>query len=356
MRTFLTGGTGFIGRPLTQALLRRGWSVTALVRDPRSAEAQAIQALGAILVRGDVTERESLRAAMAGADLVIHNAGHYEVGVDAAGRRRMEAVNVCGTDNVLGLALELKVPRTVYVSSVVAFGDTGPQERDETFVREHPPRTWYEHTKAEAHTLALQYQARGLPLIIACPNGVIGADDHSPWGYFLRLYLNRLMPPMGWAPASLFSLVEVDDLAAGLALAAERGRLGEIYLFGGETRTFREHLEMWGLAPGGFRPLVWLPTWLAAVSFAPFEPLLRALGLPAFISRETAWGSGINYGYSNAKARRELGWEPQPARAMWLKTLEGELACRARSERRGLASRLRPVGAVRPATTEAVQA
>ena len=63
MQIFLTGGTGFIGRCLTQALLRRGWSVTALVRKPSSLQAQALSKLGAQLATGDVLERESMREA-----------------------------------------------------------------------------------------------------------------------------------------------------------------------------------------------------------------------------------------------------------------------------------------------------
>ena len=81
MKVFLTGGTGFIGRSLTRALLSRNWNVTALVRNPRSPQAQALDALGAELVAGDITDRESVRAGMAGADAVVHNAGSYEYGV-----------------------------------------------------------------------------------------------------------------------------------------------------------------------------------------------------------------------------------------------------------------------------------
>ncbi len=85
MQVFLTGGTGFIGQSLTQALLRRSWNVNALVRKPGSMPAQALSKMGAQLTAGDVTERESMRAAMNGAQVVIHNAGVYELGVDAAG-------------------------------------------------------------------------------------------------------------------------------------------------------------------------------------------------------------------------------------------------------------------------------
>ena len=187
MKVFLTGGTGFIGQPLTKALLARGWSVTALVRKPNTLQAQGLSKIGAQLSTGDVTERESMRAAMNDADIVVHNAGHYEYGVDKAGKQRMHAINVTGTDNVLRVAHELGIQRTVYVSTVQAFGETGPKPRDETFKRYAPCRTTYEQSKTDAHEIALQHQQRGLPLVIVCPHAVIGANDHSSWGYFSRL-------------------------------------------------------------------------------------------------------------------------------------------------------------------------
>ena len=70
MKVFLTGGTGFIGQPLTKALLTRGWSVTALVRKPNTPQAQGLGKIGAQLSTGDVTERESMRTAMNSADIV----------------------------------------------------------------------------------------------------------------------------------------------------------------------------------------------------------------------------------------------------------------------------------------------
>ena len=72
MRVFLAGGTGFIGQPLVKSLLGREWSVTALVRRPDSPQAQALSKWGAQLAAGDITERESMRAAMSGAEIVVH--------------------------------------------------------------------------------------------------------------------------------------------------------------------------------------------------------------------------------------------------------------------------------------------
>jgi dihydroflavonol-4-reductase len=343
MEVFLTGGTGFIGQSLTKMLLARGWSVTALVRKPDTQRAQALRKMGARLATGDVTVRESMRASMSGAEIVLHNAGHYEYGMGSAGNLCMHNVNVAGTENVLRLAHELGVTRTVYVSSLQAFGETGPQPRDETYTRQFPCRTSYEQSKTDAHEIARQYQQRGLPLIIVCPHQVIGANDHSAIGYFQRLYVNRLMPPMGWAPTCIFCCVELNDLAEGIALAAEKGKIGETYFLSGDPQTYREVIRCWSKKPGAFIPRLWLPAWLAAAFFAPLEPLQRRLGLPAFLSRETVRATSMNWNYSSAKAQQELGWTHCSAETMWFAALDGEIQLLAKRRARNLVQRLKPL-------------
>jgi dihydroflavonol-4-reductase len=319
MKVFLTGGTGFIGAPLTRELLRRGWTVTVLSRSGRS------PAPGAQGVQGDLADLAGLRAAMTGADLVIHNAGWYELGLPAAKRLRMRAVNVDGTRNVLALARELKTPRVVYTSTTTALGDTGGQVVDESFQRQALASSYYEETKAEAHVLALQAQAEGLPLIIACPAQVIGPGDHSAFGWFARLYVRGLLPPIIWAPEGAFTFGHVDDVAEGLALAAEKGRAGQTYyLAGREPTTLRKLMPVWKAAVGGLPPFIWLPRPLAAAQGALAEPVLRLLGLPAFISREVVRASFVSFQYSSARAERDLGWQPRTAGQTWIDTLRAE--------------------------------
>jgi dihydroflavonol-4-reductase len=343
MKVFLTGGTGFIGKSLTRQLLGKGWEVLALARKPDGPQAKALAAIGARLVPGDVTDSDSMRSSIMGADLVIHNAAHYELGINAASKARMEAINIQGTENVLGLAHEGSVPRTVYVSSVVAKGESTFKACDETYERCAPYKSIYEKTKSEAHAIALDYAARGLPLIIVCPNGVIGPNDHSPWGYFLRMYLNKVMPPLCWEPDSIWSLVEVNDLARGVVLAAEKGRLGETYFFAGESKNRRQHLSYWFEREGLMRTRIWVPDYMAKLTFWPFEPLQRALGLPAFISRETVSASTPHFNYSSLKAQRELGWSHMSAAEMWSRTIDGELTLLKGRKKRDLVSRLNPL-------------
>ena len=258
----------------------------------------------------------------------------------------MHAVNVDGTENVLGLAHELNIPRTIYVSGLVAFGETGSRQQDESFTRQVPCNTPYDQTKADAHEIALQYQQRGLPLVIICPNAVIGANDHSAFGYFLRLYINKMMPPMAWSPNSIFCCVAVSDLAEGIALAAEKGSLGETYIMGGEPQSFIEILKYWGMKPGAFNVRVWLPVKLAVVMFATLEPFQRMVGLPAFLSRDTVRTVASNFNYSSEKAKRELGWTHRSGEELWLGTIDSELELLSKRKGQSLLQRMKPLEVV----------
>lgn len=329
MDIFVTGATGFIGKALVRTLCARGWRVTALVRRPESPEARAVAALGATLAAGDVTERESMRAAMTGADAVIHNAGVYEMGVNAAGRARMTAVNVDGTRNTLTLAQELGIPRIVYVSTAFAFGDSSGAVRDETWARQSAPLSPYEETKTTAHGIARDLQRDGCPLVIACPVGVVGEGDHASLGHFARLYVRGLMPPIVFGDGRV-SFVHVDDVAEALARCVERGRTGETYLLSGGVKPVRELMALWRTTPGGMQRIWWwMPRWLAVPWCALVEPLQRLLGLPVVFSVDLARASFMDLQFSGAKAERELGMRFRDPDRAWLDTLAAERARRA---------------------------
>ncbi len=324
MRIFLTGGTGFIGQRLVAALRRRGHEVDALVRRPEAGPARALEVVGAWLVSGDVTDRESMRAGMTGAEAVFHNAGWYELGVTANVRQAMHAINVDGTENTLGLAAELGIPRVYYTSSILAWGDTGDTFADESFTRRRPPVTVYEATKTEAHDVALRFRRQGLPLVIVCPGAVIGPADHSAWGQNARQWVRRRLPPILWAAERHHSCVYVDDLAEGMALAVEGGRMGEDYILTGPPRRMREIVELWARTPGGLRPRIWLPYPLAYGVGAMGEVLLRLLGQQPFVSREVVKATSIDMRFSAAKAERELGVRFRSPEEAWQLTLEAE--------------------------------
>src|SRR6185369_11185955 len=103
MKYFVTGATGFVGGVLAKKLREQGHEVHASVRD--LAKAKELQDLGVKLFKGDVTDKESMRAAMQGVDGVYHVAGWYKIG--AKDKSDGERVNIQGTRNVLELMKEL---------------------------------------------------------------------------------------------------------------------------------------------------------------------------------------------------------------------------------------------------------
>jgi len=327
MKIFLTGGTGFIGQPLTQALIQRGWELIALVRNPDSAAAKFIQSMGAELIRGDITDRESMREGMSGADTVVHNAAWYEFGIPKTACDKMRTVNVEGTKNTLGLAVELGIQKIVYTSTILAFGDTGDVIADETFQRRVPPQSCYEQTKAEAHEFAKKLQQDGAPIVIACPAGVIGPGDHSGLGYLARMYVRGLLPPILFAANGRRAHVYVDDAAEGIARCVEYGRVGETYILSNGIMQHREMFDLWKQTSGGFKTtLFWMPNSVAMLFNRICEPIERFLGLPTVFCREFALAAFASWQFSAAKAERELEMQFRSVEQAWFDTLEAERA------------------------------
>ena len=125
------------------------------------------------------------------------------------------------------------------------------------------------------------------------------------------------MPPTAWGGDAVISMVNVDALADGLCLAAAKAPVGEDYLFCGEPLSIRALFEIWSGYPGGMMPRLWLQRWLIRWQVAMLESFQRALGCPAFLSRDTVDASRAHLNYSAAKAQRDLGWNHPDINEMW---------------------------------------
>src|SRR5436190_21370812 len=242
MKVFVTGGTGFIGGHVVRQLRERGDDVRALVRSPE--KGAALTELGCELTPGTLASRDAIRAGMEGCDAAIHGAAMYEVGIPESEHRAMYEANVVGTENVLRAALETELDRVVYISTVGAFGNTKGRVVDESY--QHPGTdytSYYEETKVEAHRLATRLiAAEALQFVIVQPGGVYGPDDHSAVGRQMNQFLAGRMPLIAF-PDLGFNMVHVDDVAAGVLLALDKGKIGEAYVLGGQITTMRELIQ-----------------------------------------------------------------------------------------------------------------
>lgn len=310
MRAFVTGGAGFIGKALVRRLRERGDDVRALGRS--GASVQTLHDLGCEIAEGDLTSVERLTAAMDGCDAAFHLAGDYRVGIAAKDRPAMFAANVTGTANAIDAAVAAGVSRIVYTSTGNVFGDTGYRVVDEHYRRPRPYRyvSYYDKTKHLAHLAAEERVAARAPVLIAQVMGVYGPDDHSEFGGVLRQAAAGMLPAITFGDAGL-NLVHVDDVAEGLLLTHDRGRIGETYVLGGEIVTVREAVRRAAAVSGRRPPRIETPTWLLR-GLAPVGPIIG----PALAGRPNlreliSASAGVTYWASDAKARRELGYAPR---------------------------------------------
>ncbi len=316
----MTGATGFIGGTVVRKLLARGDEVVAVVRDPGRARHLADQ--GVELVRGDVADRESLVAPMRGVDGVFHIAGWYKIGVDDP--EAAWATNVDGTRNVLDVMAELGIPKGVYTSTLAVNSDTHGVEVDESyhFVGKH--LSLYDSTKAEAHRIARSRISEGLPLVIVMPGLVYGPEDTSSLRSSLRDLLRGRLPAVPTGTA--FSWAHVDDIADAHILAMDNATAGETYIIAGPSATLVEGMRL-AAEVAGKRAPIGIPA-AAMRSMAPVSGLLgRVLPVPAGYSAESLRvTAGPTYLGSNAKARRDLGYDPRPLEDAWAETVRHEMA------------------------------
>ncbi len=323
MKVFVTGGTGFIGGHVARRLRERGDDVLALVRSPE--KAAALRGLGCELAPGTLADKDAIRAGMDGCDAVIHGAAMYEVGIPQSEHQAMYEANVVGTENVLRAALEAGIGRVVYISTVGAFGNTQGQVVDESY--QHPGAgytSYYEETKVEAHRLAKRLIAEeGLPCVIVQPGGVYGPEDHSALGRQMNQFLAGRMPMIAFPDLGM-NMVHVDDVAAGVLLALDKGKIGESYVLGGQITTMRELIDTLARVSNRKAPKRALPTSLMK-AMTPFGPIVGKMMDQGPNLRELINSAdNVTFWARHDKAMGELGYSPRGLEQGLRDTLEAE--------------------------------
>jgi nucleoside-diphosphate-sugar epimerase len=322
VKVFLTGGTGFIGGEVARQLRARGDEVACLVRNPE--KAGKLTALGCEVVKGDLGDEAAIRRGMEGCEGVVHAAAMYEVGIPTSQRPAMWEANVAGTERVLKAALDAAIPKLVYVSTVGAFGNTHSKVVDEAY--EHPGReftSYYEETKVEAHRVAKRMIEDGLPGVIVQPGGVYGPGDTSQVADLLQQFLAGKLPLMPF-PELGICLAHVEDTAAGILLALDKGKVGEAYVLAGPVATMREAIETVAGLTGRRAPKHAMPVPLLK-AMIPIGPLVgKLMGQPPNLRELIASGDGVTFWASHEKASRELGFAPRGIEEGLRQTLEAD--------------------------------
>jgi 2-alkyl-3-oxoalkanoate reductase len=298
MRVFVAGAGGAIGRPLVPLLLAAGHEVTGTTRSPQRAE--AIRAAGATPAVVDALDADSLRDAVtqARADVVVHQLTSLPRRFNPRKSDLYAPTNRIrreGTRNLIAAAQAAGAGRLVCQSIAFAYAPgRQPEVKDEDApLALGAPRPFGEGVRAVDEMERAVLEADGLAGLVLRYGWFYGpgtyyADDGS-----MAADVRRRRFPIVGSGAGLFSFVHVDDAAAATVAAVERGAPGAYNVVDDEPAALRD----------------WLPVYAEAIGAPP--PRRVPVWLARLVAGKVAAAVNVQPGASNAKAKRELGWEPR---------------------------------------------
>jgi dihydroflavonol-4-reductase len=315
MTVLVTGGAGFIGTRLVEALLARGERVR--VYDLKAGEANRLAELGAELVTGDILDEGGLRAALDGCNGVFHLAALLSMWETDPGVYHKN--NIEGTGSVLESALEAGVERVVHTSSAVTIGETKGQIGIEQTVRRGYFLSRYERSKYLGEQVALDLCQHGLPVVIVNPTTVYGPGQTiNQTGAIIRFLQGRL--PV--AANAQFNYVYVDDVVRGHLAAMELGSIGERYILGGQNVAMVDFFSLAGQVAGFSRRPRAVPGSLLKSAALALGAVSRVTGRRPAISIDEARTASHSFIMDTSKATDELGLEWKPLRVGLEKTVD----------------------------------
>ena len=304
MKTLVTGGTGFIGSHLVEAL---PGDVACLVR--RTSDITHLESLGAELVFGDLEDLESLKKAVQDVDTVYHLAAYYTFhGV----WEKYYAINVLGTRNLID-ACE-NIDHFIYCSTTEAVGPVDNPPADET----HPcnPQYDYGRSKVLAEELIREKVKNGFPATILRPVGVYGPRCVDDVSYYFMVHLARnslLTRFVAGSGNNLVDFVYVKDVVQAFLKARTKKTVGETYFISSEKAlTYNEVYEILCRLLKREPPRLHIPPVLAKTAIAPLEYAYKLVGREDFMVHvSTVDATQKDRSYSWEKARNHFGYKPE---------------------------------------------
>jgi dihydroflavonol-4-reductase len=303
--TLVTGAAGFLGSHVTRQLVARGENVRVLMRP--SSSNRAISDLSLEYVTGDLRDAASLERAMNGVQRVFHVAADYRLW--AKNPQDIYDSNVGGTKNLLAEAKTAGVEQLIYTSTVATIAVDRPELPNEsTDSKLEEMVGHYKRSKWMAEQEVLHAARAGFPAIVAMPTTPVGPWDWkpTPTGKIVLDFLNGKMP--GYVETGL-NFVGVEECAAGHLLVAERGKIGERYLLGGENLTLKQMLDTLAKITGLAAPTMKIPHGVALGVAYVESAFSRMVGKEPQIPVEGVRIAQHVMFVDASRAVRELGFE-----------------------------------------------
>jgi len=306
LKALVTGGTGFIGSHLTEALIRKGVQVRCLHR--KTSDLKWLKGLPLEFVHGDCNDKISLEKAVRDVDWVFHLAGVTK----AIKEENYSEVNGLGTGNLIQACVENNpgLQKFIYISSQAAAGpNRNGYNKTESDTCE--PVSFYGRSKRMGEELVLAH-AHELPVLILRPSAVYGPRDKDILVFFKCI--SRKIKPCPVGPEHHLSLCYVQDIIQGILLGVEtQTKSGEVFfLSDGNAYRMEEISDIVAQAMGVTAFRIRVPK-LMILGIACFSGYLsKFLRRPSLLNKDKAAEMiQKNWVCDITKAKTFLGFEPR---------------------------------------------
>lgn len=323
----LTGGTGFLGAHLLYRLCADGHKVRAIKRKTASCELtkkifayyseQADDLFDRIeWVEGDLLDIYSLSDAMKDMEQVYHAAA--VVSFHGSDQNTLIKTNITGTANMVNMALESKIKKLCYVSSIGSLGraDSSGIVTEETHWN-NKKTSVYSTSKYEAEREVWRGMAEGLNAVIVNPSIIIGPGN---WQAGSPKLFDTMWNGLLFYTGGSNGFVDVNDVAACMIALMEGGQSNERYIINSENIPYEQFFGWMAEALGVSPPRYKAGPFLSGLAWRGLALKALLTGKKSSITRETAETANQSYNYSNAKIKKETGMDFMPVRESIFKT------------------------------------
>ena len=309
-KVLVTGGTGFLGKRLVELLVKEGYPVRVLAR--KLSNIEYLKRLGVEIYFGDVADKESLKSAFEGVNLVVHAAAGT-----SGNKKDCEAGTIQGTLNVLELCKANNIPKLIYISSCSVYGVADYKEgqivREESSLERFPSKRGdYSASKQQAESFVIDAMKNmGLPIVILRPGTIYGSggDIFTPMLGFSAM--NKVFVVIGNGKFEL-PFVYVDNLVEAIIKAIQDDKANNqvFNIVDSERINKRTYMNklIKRLHPNSF--VFYFPYSLMNFIVYAQEILCRILGRAPFLTRYRLISSQRNITYDNSKIITHLNWKP----------------------------------------------
>jgi nucleoside-diphosphate-sugar epimerase len=316
----VTGGSGYLGSHAIAALAAAGHRIRVLARSPErvTVALEPLGIAGVETVTGDVTDPAAVERALEGADAVLHAASVFSM--DARRADEMRAVNVRGTEIVLGSAHRRGLDPIVYVSSELALL---PPAEGEVLTPDSPVKevSWpYCRSKAESELVARRYQREGAPVVSVLPAALWGPHDPH-FGEGVTRATNVLKNRYPIVMRGGMHIADVRDVAAVLAAVMTPGRGPRSYMAAGHYISLPDLIRMHADLTSRRIRFATFPAWFLAGFGRAADVVQRRVATRLPWDAEGIWVMNCAARCDDSKTRNELGFQPRPLRDTFADTV-----------------------------------